>query len=69
MNSGAVTQVSPVQIGQVVKVVDLSQFQHVCWIGAVQALEYHGYKLYARVYRWPLLVPVEQLIPLRRDVQ
>jgi hypothetical protein len=63
------TQVSPVVIGQVVKVVDKSQFQHVCVIGAVQSLEWWRGGLYARVFRWPWLVPVDQLVPLRRDAQ
>lgn len=57
------------QIGQVVKVVDTSQFQHVVKIGQVTRLEWHSGRLYAKVINWGPLVPVTQLLPLGKDRQ
>lgn len=63
------TAVAPVAVGQVVKVLDTSQFQHVVKVGAVERLEWHRGRLYAKVINWGPLVPVEQLVPLKRELQ
>lgn len=53
------------EIGTVVKLVDQSQFQHVVHIGAIKEFRHFNTGMHARLYRWPLWVPVSQLIPVK----
>jgi hypothetical protein len=51
------------ETGQVVKLVDKSQFAHTVCIG--QIIEIRG--CYARLHNWPLWAPLDQLVPLKGD--
>ncbi len=60
-------ETTALQIGQIVKVLDASQFQRRIWTGALTAIESHGGKLHGRVFRWPIPVPINQLVPLHKE--